>query len=249
MDNNRLPQLLSKDVTASSAQTGLNNYPTALASLNDNSDKAGLSFPATKVASPSLSSAELLNSNYVASSSSFDAAHSNTSAPDLETRSNNSSNPRVFNLSGPNSKVLLADQSIRAHVDLTPNKSNYNLSSGVNTIVSNANLQNSMNKVSTPYSSSEDVINNYLDYQLACYLASHRSFISESHAPVTSSNPVLADPLHYDSTKSTTRTISTDSSGDVSVNTKVKKSAGGEAFVGSREKTPRSINTAYWSTF
>jgi hypothetical protein len=118
---------------------------------------------------------------------------STTTSPDALTRSNHSTNSKVFNLSGPNSKVLLADQSVRSHPDLVPSKSNYNLSSQVNTVSSNANISKTLNTISNPYSTSTHALTNYVDHQLLNNVASSRSFLSESHSPVNSSNSALSN--------------------------------------------------------
>jgi hypothetical protein len=168
-----------------------------------------------------------------------------TLSPENLTRSNQSSNSKVFNLSGPNSKVLLNDQSIRSHVDLSPSKSNYNLSSKVNTIASNANFSTRSGRSTNPFTTSSHALTNYVDYQLFNKISSSRSFISDSHSPVTSSNPALSNSLDYDSNRIITKSIEFDEKGNLEDSFTSKKSKVGDVFVGSREKTPKAINTAY----
>jgi hypothetical protein len=64
-----------------------------------------------------------------------------------------------------------------------------------------------------------------------------------------SSDPRLNNTLNYDTTASSTHSITYSPKGTLEDTTLVNKNSVGEVFVGSREKTPRSINTAYWSTF
>lgn len=244
-DAARLAAFLSNDAAASSAGIKLASYPTLLENINDNSDKAGLQYASTKLSSSSTVKGELLNSSMSFNNSDLDASSSLASSPLSSSRLNESTSSKVYNLSGPNSKVLLAEQSIRSHTDLTPSKSNYNLSSKVNATSSNLQLNKYQNKLMTPLTGSLDSVNNYSDYQLVNKLASARSFISESHPAVNSSNPLLSNSLDYDSTKSRIQSVAYDSDGSLSDSTVANKSAVGDVFVGSREKTPRSINTAY----
>jgi len=160
-------------------------------------------------------------------------------------RSNSSSSSKAYNLSGPNSKILLSDQSIRAYPDVVPGKSNYNLSSDVNPVLANLNLASKLNKSETPFSAAVDSRVNYIDQQQFNKLASTRSLLSESHPAVISADSRFNDTLSYDSTSSVTNQVSYTPKGTLMDTTSVKKGAVGDVLVGSREKTPRSINTAY----
>lgn len=247
-DNSRLTSIIKPVSSELSSNSKLLSYPKLVSNLNDNSDKAGLNYPETRLASTNAVPASYRNNNLMYNTTSSSSS-SVTSSPENLTRSNQSSNSKAFNLSGPNSKVLLNDQSIRSHVDLNPSKSNYNLSSKVNTISSNANFSTRSGKSTNPFTTSSHALTNYVDYQLFNKISSSRSFISESHSPVTSSNPALSNSLGYDSNKIITRSIEYDQEGKLIDRFTSKQSKVGDVFVGSREKTPKAINTAYWSTF
>jgi len=73
--------------------------------------------------------------------------------------------------------------------------------------------------------------------------------LSGSYPAVQSSLPSGSNSLNYDATTSSTSSTYYTPSGDLETKISSKKSAVGDVFVGSREKTPRAINTAYWSTF
>ncbi len=136
-NTSRLNSLLSPASPTSTSLTKLVAYPSLLSNINDNSDKAGLSYPTTKLTSPNVVNGEFRNSDLASQQSQSTDSSSVTSNYNSLTRDNSSTSAKVFNLSGPNSKVLLGDQSIRAHVQLSPSKSNYNLSAGLNTLTSN----------------------------------------------------------------------------------------------------------------
>lgn len=245
LDSSRLTSMLSSSEVSSSAEAKLTNYPTLLENINDNSDKAGLSYPITKLSSPTIVKGNLLNSNSSYNSFNTDSSSSLVGNTVASSRENLSTSSKVYNLSGPNSKVLLEEQSIRSHADLAPSKSNYNLSSNVNSVLSNSVFSKSQNRLANPFTLSSDAQNSYADYQLFNNIASSRSLLSESHSPVNSSNPLLSDSLEYDSTKSITPVANYTPAGGFDDHSTVKKSTVGEVFIGSREKTPKSINTAY----
>jgi hypothetical protein len=244
LDNSRLTNIIKPATSDVASNSKLISYPKLVSNLNDNSDKVGLNYPETRLASTNVVPASYRNNNAMYNATS-DSLSSVTSSPETLTRSNQSSNSKAFNLSGPNSKVLLNDQSIRSHVDLNPSKSNYNLSSKVNTITSNANFSTRSGKSTNPFTTSSHALTNYVDYQLFNKISSSRSFISESHSPITSSNPSLSNSLDYDSNKIITKSIRYDQEGTLIDSFTSKQSKVGDVFVGSREKTPKAINTAY----
>ena len=245
----RLSGLLSPNASAPSSLTKLVAYPSLLSNINDNSDKAGLSYPITKLTSPNVVSGEFQNSGLTLQQAQSADSSSVTSDYSSLTRGNSSTSAKVFNLSGPNSKVLLGDQSIRSHVNLSPSKSNYNLSAGLNTLTSNAQFGSRFGQQGNSFSNALASESDYADYSLTNNLASSRSFLSESHPAVLSSLPSGSNSLNYDSTTATTGTTSYTADGELQESSKRSKSSVGDVFVGSREKTPRAVNTAYWSTF
>jgi len=120
-----------------SALLRLSSYPTLLDNINDNSDKEGLAYPATKITSPSLVSGQHNNPDITFARGNVMESSSAVTDYPTTTRSNTSTSAKLYNLNGPNSKILLGDQSIRAYPDLKPNKSNYNFSTKTNTLNSN----------------------------------------------------------------------------------------------------------------
>ena len=224
------------------------SYPSRLNHINDNSDKPGVEFPGSKVGSDSLVKADFLNKDSSYSSAQPTTYSSSSSLYSDLSRSNSSSSSKEYNLSGPNSKVLLADQSIRAHPSLTPSRSNYNLSASVNPLISNASLSSQLNQNSSPLSSASDFVIGYVDWAQFNKLASSRSFVSDSHPPVLSSDRRLNNTLNFDTTSSVHTDQSYLSEGSFTSLSTVSKGSVGDVFIGSREKTPKSINTAYWSS-
>lgn len=244
-DTARVSSLLNSPLASSSARVKLSEYPTLLENVNDNSDKAGLAYSATKLTSPNLAQGEVLNVSTTFDKTNLIGSSSGTSSYVSLERQNDSTSSKVYNLSGPNSKVLLGDQSIRSYPEIVPSKSNYNLSSDVNPVLANANFATKLNRSENPFSSASSARLSYPDQQQFNKLAGARSLISESHPAVLSSDPRLSNSLNYDSTSSVTRSISYTTKGTLEDTVSVKKSAVGEVFVGSREKTPTAINTAY----
>jgi hypothetical protein len=250
IDSSRLQTLLVSSIT--NVSTGLNflgRYPTALSYLNDDSDNSGLGYPAFKVSSPSLLNLILRNTLSTFLQGSNDDLSSGTEDYSSQTLYNVSENLKLFNLVGPNSKILLGDQSVRNFPDLLPNKSNINLSNGFNPITSNLSFESKLNRDSTPYNLAVNTSLGYPDFTLTSNLSSTRSFNSITNPAVhTTTHPNLSS-LNYDTnTNTASETFYTHPKGFVSKSTKAN-SAVSDLFVGSREKTPRSINTAYWSSF
>ena len=249
-DTSRLASLVDTKTSTSSAPLyNLLSYPTMLSNINDNSDKSGLSYPATKLSSSGLVKANFNNQATSFNRSQLTDTSSSTSNFGSLTRDNNSTTSKVFNLNGPNSKVLLGDQSIRAHVPFSLNKSNYNLSSSVNPALSNSIFLNKVGRQGSTFQNVLSSQSSYADYALAGNLASSRSFLTGSYPAVQSSLPSGSNSLNYDATTAVTDKVSYSPDGQFEDLRASQKSSVGDVFVGSREKTPRAINTAYWSTF
>ena len=249
-DSTRLNNILnSNNSLPTTVQSKLLHYPNHIGNVNDNSDKDGLSYPIFKLSSPAFGKGKFLNSNATYSSTSLDQSLSTTNSNTDLTRTNTSSNSKVFNISGPNSKVLLGDQSIRSLPSVTSTKSNYNLSGATNTIASNLSAESRLNQDLNGYSASLDTATNFIDKVQFNNIASGRSFLSGSYPAVQSSLPEASNSLGYDSTRSTVKSSHYTPSGELLDLTASKKTPSGDVFIGSREKTPRAINTAYWSTF
>ena len=66
---------------------------------------------------------------------------------------------------------------------------------------------------------------------------------------VLSSNPTRAAGLDYDTTLGSSNTLLTDSAGVENRFITSKFSPASDAMTGPRDKAPKSLNAAYWSTF
>jgi|FrelakmetLWP11LW_1041352.scaffolds.fasta_scaffold02292_2 hypothetical protein len=224
--------------------TTLLKYPALLENINDDSDKSGLMYPLAKIISPNVTSSSLIGGESTFSQSTLDETGSTTTNPGNFTKINVSSTAKLFNRNGPNSKVLLGDQSIRNLPKITPTKSNLNLSSNVNTIVSNLSFNNQTNRPVTPFVNATASTIGHVDYTLFNRLSSARSFVPTTHPAVLSSSANETNSLEYDSMSSIAKKVSSTDSKVVKTSAHKAVSVG-EAFVGSREKTPRFINTSY----
>lgn len=249
-DTNRISALLQDVSTVSHLNlNSILNYPTFLTSFNDNSDKAGILYPSTKLSSKGVTSWLHLNPNTTFAHSGLSSTSSLSVNVNSWTVLNKNSNPRVFNLNGPNSKVLLGDQSIRSFPELNANKANFTISSNRNTVASNLATNAQTNQNTSVYSNALDARTDYSNSSTVNRLASTRSFIAGSHPAVLSSSLNNINSLAYDSTSSKTAGLHYSVGGGFEYLTGSKKGSVGEVFVGSREKSPKSINSAYWSTF
>jgi hypothetical protein len=244
-ESSRLAAVTTGSSRVSSSASKLSSYPSLLTHINDNSDKSGLSYPVFKLLSPTLSSGKLLNTETVYGASSVDAVASSTQQYPSLTTGNTSTSSKYFNLSGPNSKVLLGDQSIRNLPNLTPNKSNLNLSLTNNTITSNFSEQARVNSPLTPANSAADYRSNYVDRALTNKLGSSRSFLTSSYPAVLSSSALSTNSLEYDSPVAISSSLDVRGGSSVVDTSTVKQGTAADVFVGSRDKTPRAINTAY----
>lgn len=190
----------------------------------------------------------LLNTETVFSHSNNEDFTSTTTSLQRCTAGNNSSNPRVYSTAGPNAKILGSDQSVRNFPEVAANKANFNLSLNTNTLSSNALLNTKNSKTMNPFSAIEDSASGFADLATFASLASSRSFMLDSHPAVITSSVSGSNSLDYDAASSLSRTLSTskeDKSLITSSSTFVKKGSSSEVFIGSRENTPKVINSAY----
>lgn len=198
-DSSRTSVLLNPTENASGLTSlKLLNYPASIESINDNSDKKGLSTPLAKLTSSNLNEGNVQNPNTIFAKSTLDSTVSSASQYTDLTRDNLTTSTKEFNISGPNSKVLANDQSIRNFSNISPNKSNFNLSTNLNTVASNLSLTSKLNKPLTPSTLINDNNSGQADYTLFNKLASSRSFLTSSHPSVLSSNNLESNSLGYD---------------------------------------------------
>lgn len=232
------------------AQSHFLNFPTFIESFNDNSDKEKLTHPTLAPISTSLVMGGRRNLLTLFSGSDLFYTPSTTATNLNGTLLNNTSNPRNLNISGPNSKVLLNDQSTRNLPTTKLNHSHLNFSLGFNSVASNANLAERLNNVVTPYSSSSLLSSGDLDKSVAYTALTTQAHTGNPHSAVMSSNPIHSNSLSYDSSVGqSVLNLYTKSGTLVQGHHLNRRSPVGDVFIGSREKTPRSINTSYWDTY
>lgn len=244
-NNHAYSLLTSLESKEDSSILKLVTYPNLFSVINNNSDKPGVLHPALKLTSPNFIKANFRNSNFTLNQSTTNLNSSLSQPYSNFSWSNTSANSKSFSLAGPNNKILLADQSIRAHTSLLPSKANYNLSPRLNTLSSNNVLLNQSNVTLNPFYQSLPTRTDYPDYSSLNVLASSRSFISGSYPAILSSSALNSNSLSYDTSVSAYSKLNRTAVPGIEDTTTGKKNPVGEVFVGSREKTPRSINTAY----
>jgi hypothetical protein len=106
-------------------------------------------------------------------------------------------------------------------------------------------LSHRLNKGLSPYSTVLESAVGHVDNSLFAKTASSRTFTAMTHPAVHSTTDQQLSSLEFDSTDNLATKFGYDSRGDLVHSQVVKKTPVGDIFVGSREKTPRSINTSY----
>ena len=153
--------------------------------------------------------------------------------------------PRQFNVNGPNSKVLLGDQSLRSSLPSVPQVSNLNLAASMNTSHENFKFHDSKNRPINIFLGSLLNENKYVNYRLFSTLASSSSFNINAQPAIHSLSAQSLNSLEHDTTSSYLSVLNyVTNRGLVQLDQKTEGLTG-DLFVGSREKTPRSLNTSY----
>ena len=158
---------------------------------------------------------------------------------------------------GPNSKILPAEQSLRDVIIPSAMSGNLNLSSGKTVSTSNLSFDESVNRYVTPFSSALSQESGGVDIPLSTKLNSTESLSYAPLPPLVSTLNKDASSLSYDHTEINEQKIAesverrrTNPKQLVIANTatsvsKLPGSKVSDVFIGSREKTPKNINTAY----
>ena len=154
-----------------------------------------------------------------------------------------------FNLNGPNSKVLLGDQSIRSSLPELPQVPNLNLALSMNTARENLTFFKSKNRPFNVFLGSLLNVNDYVDYQFLNNLLGAQSFNVNFQPPIHSLTTHSLNSLDHDTTNLYRSFISYEHSKGLTLTDTKVSSSSSDLFIGSREKTPRALNTSYWSTF
>ena len=226
------------------------DFPTALDSIDDNSDKEKLTYPSLQLHSKSFLTGVRRNSSTMFSHLDLTSTASVSAFYPSTTFLNSSSNARVMNINGPNSKVLLNDQSSRNLPTSSLSQSNLNFSLGVNGISSNLQLTERVNQAVTPYSNVCSIESGLSDQSLSLRALGSQVYTATAHPAVQTSSPYGQDSLSYDTPVSRQLNRSYNTNGTLVQGFSSNRSSSvGDVFIGSREKTPKSINTAYWDTF
>jgi hypothetical protein len=155
------------------------------------------------------------------------------------------STSQQFNLNGPNSKVLLGEQSIRNSLLKTPQTPDLNLSPTMNAFLSNKSFFSSKNRPFNIFSGLLLYENSYVDYPYFNNCATSKSFNSIAQSAVHSLKHGSLNSLEHDTTISKLRDIGYKKNQGLTATKQNIYTNVGDLFVGSREKTPKSLNTSY----
>lgn len=224
-------------------------YPSFKLQFNNDSDKPALNNPLVK-----WNSALSLNLNYTQPSLAFVLLQANdmtsyASSTFTNFLASDTLTPRQFDINGPNSKVLLGDQSLRSSLPSVPQVSNLNLAASMNTSHENFKFHDSKNRPFNIFLGSLLNENKYVDYRLFSTLASSSSFNVTAQPAIHSLSARSLNSLEHDTTSSYLSVLQYVANQGLAQLDQKTEGLAGDLFVGSREKTPRALNTSYWSTF
>lgn len=227
------------------ALLNLLNFPKIVSEVNADSDGSVVSSPVLKLTNTNMGKnylydwTQFRNSNFLQGRGSQAASTSLLKTP--------TSTNKVLSSAGPNTKILLSDQSVRQYTNLKPTQSNYNLSDGTNPLTSNTYLLNATNPASTLATNYLANKSNNVDLSVVNHVLSSRDFLEGTHFPNRSNNPSISR-LDYNSMASQNVLFDVNRS---SVTQKVftKNLDTVDLLQGAREKAPSSINASYWSFF
>jgi hypothetical protein len=151
-----------------------------------------------------------------------------------------------LSFNGPNSKVLLSDQSVRTLPKSTLTNPHLNFSLGVNSVSSNLKLAERVNYAFTPYLNSSLNEVGLIDKSLMAYTTASPTYTSTAHPALQTSQPNGSTSLTYDQTYVRSLGKAYDDQGALySTITRDRTAAVSDVFIGSREKTPKSVNSVY----
>ena len=156
---------------------------------------------------------------------------------------------RQFDTNGPNSKVLLEDQSIRITLPSINSISNLNLVSGSNEMLENTNFYSFQNRAFNIFSGTLLRENQYINYTLFNNLLTAQSFNQVSLPAVQSLREWSLNSLEHDTTNTYESFLIYKPVKGLTLHFNRTSGLTNDLFIGSREKTPRALNTTYWSTF
>ena len=154
---------------------------------------------------------------------------------------------KIFSSVSNNNKILLSDQSVRQYDKIKPTTSHYNLSDGTNTLTSNLFYLNKLKPSTTLLTNFFSTKSNYSDLAVVGNTLSNRYYVADNKFPNLSTNPYV-NILDHNNMES--KNIITSSLRNIAESKIfVKQLDSVDLLQGSREKSPESINSAYWSFF
>ena len=224
-------------------------YPSFATNVNSDSDKFKLQNPLLKW-NFSLSTGSRysnIGTSFAAVQTQHNTSHSITFFDKFLVSDNSWSTQ--FNLNGPNSKVLLGDQSIRSSLPEVPQSPNLNFSLSMNAARENLKFFKSKNRPFNVFLGSLLNVNDYVDYQFINNVFGAQSFNVNFQPPIHSLSTHSLNSLNHDTTNSYRSFVSYENAKGLTVTDTKTTGTASDLFIGSREKTPRALNTSYWSTF
>jgi hypothetical protein len=141
--------------------------------------------------------------------------------------------------------VLLGEQSIRSSLPKLPQTPDLNLAPAMNSLIGNQNFHTVLNRPFNTFSGLLLSENNYVDYAYFNNLVTSHPFNSSAQSAVHSLNTESLNSLEHDTTSSKSTDIGYTDNQGLTLKQKHTSAGVGDLFVGSREKTPKSLNMSY----
>lgn len=247
-DTNKINILFESHNLSNNASLNLLSlYPNIVKEINDDSDKKTFNYPLRKLLNSRLYGDGAFEQSHILNQTSLNQTASTTSEYKNSIFFNKSITSQVFTPMSSNQSFLPSERSVRNFSKLTPNKSHYNLSNGMNSLDSNNLIANNL-------SSSNDSTNfyylnksNWVDQSLVAKLSSNRMFFPNSYMSLISNNPHLNN-LDYDT--SNPKTISVQYNNNTIVrNVNSKSTDSAQILLGSQDGAYDSLSSSYWNMF
>jgi hypothetical protein len=214
----------------------LNNYPTLLNTLNDNSDAVFFQYPLRKLFNTKLNTLNINNKSLVGAINSD--SDSSTLNP-LTQFLNTSSTKKTLTLLSSNQNIQPADQNLRQYDNTNINKTNFNLegTTGFKTDLDKQNLDSGY------YNLKSQNINENTFYQFM----SNRTNIQAPFSPILDSTHLGSSTLDYDSSTSLVEQVqpTTDSQNPLAHSYTVQKSNNISILKGKRDGAPEFLSSSY----
>lgn len=146
-------------------------------------------------------------------------------------------------------KVLPNDQFNAFNASFSPLKPNANLSHSLDIYTSNSKLQNRLVGTNLFTTGLKSQKTSFVDLLLLANTASNRVFMSQiqNHSAIGSSN-VDFNMINFDK-QTTQKSQELFDQTTLTLTTHLKKSQAVDLLIGSRDKSPKSINSSYWLMF